>query len=51
MMGLIRASGEVLRRVLDDVLDFSKIDSGMLELEEEPFDLEGVSAMEFRTIP
>jgi PAS domain S-box-containing protein len=30
MMGLIRTSGEVLRRVLDDVLDFSKIDSGKL---------------------
>jgi len=39
MMGLIRTSGEVLRRVLDDVLDFSKIDSGKLELVEEPFDL------------
>ncbi len=39
MMSLIRTSGEVLRRVLDDVLDFSKIDSGKLELEEEPFDL------------
>jgi PAS domain S-box-containing protein len=39
MMGLIRTSGEVLRRVLDDVLDFSKIDSGKLELEEKPFDL------------
>ena len=39
MMGLIRTSGEVLRRVLDDVLDFSKIDSGKLELEEAPFDL------------
>jgi PAS domain S-box-containing protein len=39
MMGLIRTSGEVLRRVLDDVLDYSKIDSGKLELEEEPFDL------------
>jgi PAS domain S-box-containing protein len=39
MMGLIRTSGEVLRRVLDDVLDFSKIDSGKLELEENPFDL------------
>jgi PAS domain S-box-containing protein len=39
MMGLIRTSGEVLRRVVDDVLDFSKIDSGKLELEEEPFDL------------
>jgi PAS domain S-box-containing protein len=39
MMSLIRTSGEVLRRVLDDVLDFSKIDSGKLELEEKPFDL------------
>jgi len=39
MMGLIRTSGEVLRRVVDDVLDFSKIDSGRLDLEEEPFDL------------
>jgi PAS domain S-box-containing protein len=39
MMGLIRTSGEVLRRVLDDVLDFSKIESGRLELEEEPFDV------------
>ena len=39
MMDLIRTSGEVLRRVLDDVLDYSKIDSGKLELEEEPFDL------------
>ena len=39
MMGLIRTSGEVLRRVLDDVLDFSKIDSGKLVLIDEPFDL------------
>ena len=39
MMGLIRSSGEVLRRVLDDVLDFSKIESGKLDLEEAPFDL------------
>ena len=39
MMNLIRTSGEVLRRVLDDVLDFSKIDSGKLALVEEPFDL------------
>ena len=39
MIGLIRTSGEVLRRVLDDVLDYSKIDSGRLDLEEKPFDL------------
>jgi PAS domain S-box-containing protein len=36
---LIRTSGEILRRVLDDVLDFSKIESGKLELEKEPFSL------------
>ena len=39
IMDLIRASGEVLRRVLDDVLDYSKIESGKLELERKPFDL------------
>lgn len=36
---LIRTSGEMLRRVVDDVLDFSKIESGKLELEREPFSL------------
>jgi PAS domain S-box-containing protein len=36
---LIRTSGEMLRRVLDDVLDFSKIESGKLEIEREPFSL------------
>ena len=51
MMSLLRASGEVLRRVLDDVLDFSKIESGRLELEEEPFDLRACLRMEFRTVP
>lgn len=37
---LIRTSGEMLRRVVDDVLDFSKIESGKLELESEPFSLQ-----------
>src|SRR6185437_6549914 len=36
---LVRTSGEMLRRGLDDVLDFSKIESGKLELEKEPFSL------------
>lgn len=36
---LIRTSGEILRRVLDDVLDFSKIESGKLDMESEPFSL------------
>jgi len=37
--GVIRTSGEGLLRVIDDVLDFSKIESGKLELEHRPFDL------------
>ncbi|HTS26987.1 MAG TPA: response regulator [Bryobacteraceae bacterium] len=40
MVRLIRQSGEMLGRVIDDVLDFSKIDSGRLELEWAPFSLE-----------
>ena len=36
---VIRSSGEGLLRVIDDVLDYSKIESGRLELEHRPFDL------------
>jgi PAS domain S-box-containing protein len=39
LIRLIRESGEMLGRVIDDVLDFSKIDSGRLELESAPFSL------------
>jgi PAS domain S-box-containing protein len=35
----IRSSGAVLQRVLNNVLDFSKLESGRLELEQVPFDL------------
>ncbi len=35
----IRASGEALLHVIDDVLDYSKIDAGKLEIEAIPFDL------------
>jgi signal transduction histidine kinase/CheY-like chemotaxis protein len=40
MVSLIAASGRLLERVLTDVLDFSKIAAGQLELEEIEFDLE-----------
>ena len=37
----IQSSGKLLRSLLDDVLDYSKIDSGRLELALEAVDLEG----------
>jgi PAS domain S-box-containing protein len=34
-----RTSGDALLRVIDDILDYSKIEAGMLELESAPFDV------------
>jgi PAS domain S-box-containing protein len=36
---VVRSSGDGLLRVIDDILDYSKIEAGRLELEQEPFDL------------
>jgi signal transduction histidine kinase/DNA-binding response OmpR family regulator len=36
---IVRSSGDALLRVIDDILDYSKIEAGKLELEREPFDL------------
>ncbi len=50
----IQRSGTVLLRVIDDILDFSRIESGKLELETAPFDLrrvlEDVRAMFTETV-
>ncbi len=39
MVEIVRNSGESLLTIINDVLDFSKIESGNLELEQRPFDL------------
>ena len=39
MVELILTSGQTLERVVSDVLDFSKIEEGRLELDIQPFDL------------
>jgi signal transduction histidine kinase/DNA-binding response OmpR family regulator/HPt (histidine-containing phosphotransfer) domain-containing protein len=36
---IVRSSGDALLHVIDDILDYSKIEAGKLELEHEPFDL------------
>jgi len=36
----IRASGDALLSIINDVLDYSKIESGALELEHQPFDVQ-----------
>ncbi len=41
MVDLIRSSGRMLEGLLNDVLDFAKVESGGLRLEARPFDLMG----------
>jgi PAS domain S-box-containing protein len=38
----VRRSAEILMRLIDDTLDFSRIDAGAIELEEIPLDIEDV---------
>ncbi len=42
-LDVIRQSGEALLAILNDVLDISKIESGRLDLEAAPFDIEAVA--------
>ena len=40
---VVRSSGDALLHVIDDILDYSKIEAGKLELEQEPVDLRDAS--------
>ncbi|WP_051237068.1 response regulator [Paenibacillus pinihumi] len=44
---IIRKSGDALLSVINDILDYSKIESGKMELEEVPFQLEACIAETF----
>ena len=39
MVRMIRSSGDALLRVINDVLDFSKVEAGKMDLEVAPFHL------------
>jgi two-component system, sensor histidine kinase len=40
MVNLVSASGQALLRVLDDIVDFTRIEADAIELDNRPFDLE-----------
>ncbi|MEO1656211.1 MAG: ATP-binding protein [Pseudomonadota bacterium] len=40
---VIKSSGELLLRIINDVLDVSKIEAGAVEIENRPFDLEALA--------
>ena len=46
---VVRSSGDALLHVIDDILDYSKIEAGMLELEKEPVDLREASRARSRS--
>ncbi|WP_299013017.1 ATP-binding protein [uncultured Photobacterium sp.] len=45
LLNTLNHSGELLRAIINDLLDFSKINAGMLELIEKPFDCHNMARM------
>lgn len=39
LINIIRSSAETLLKIIDDILDFSKVEAGHMEVEKRPFDL------------
>lgn len=42
MVRIMKNLGSILMGVLNDILDYSKIEAGMLDMETAPFDLKGI---------
>ncbi len=45
LAGIVQESAESLLNIVDDILDFSKVEAGLIELEESAFSLSGLFSM------
>src|SRR5690606_26222773 len=45
LAGIVQESAESLLNIVDDILDFSKVEAGLIELDERPFSLSSLLSM------